>query len=495
MPKIRHLTLDGRHLEGGGQLLRTAICLSALTSTPLQIHHIRGNRSGGGGLKVQHLASVKWLAEACDARVEGGEKGSTDLVFEPGEGRGRGKGKGVDVGGGGLPAVFRKKTLPLPGGGVGGDKLWEARLEIGTAGSTGLALQAILPFILFTKLPGDGQLPVHLTLSGGTNVSGSPSYEYLSQVLLPMLKAIGLPEMKAVLHRRGWSQGGSSIGSLTIEIPARKNVVLGGFTLAPSDLLSAMRGPLRRPRQVTATFIAPTSCHAHLKQVLVTRAREFFAVKSDSTEGDENLPIAIRCADSGHEKRLYLIAVLTVPIPPTTPSDPTSLNEPAEIILASDWLYDKKISLKSGTSRLQDEIAEEMAQRVLTELSQEWRSGAYVDEHLRDQLVIFQALAKGRSSVHPGYANADEAGSGEGGGEGEGEGDGGGGLREPSLHTQTAEWVVNEILGADFDGSGGCEGVGFDGSEGIDWVRRVRETKRAKDVEDLSTRIDGVDLT
>ncbi|KAK3676895.1 hypothetical protein LTR78_003099 [Recurvomyces mirabilis] len=486
MPRLRHLTLDGRTLEGGGQLLRTAICLSALTSTPLKIHHIRGNRSGGGGLKAQHLASVKWLAEACDAHVEGGEKGSTDLLFEPGQGRGRGKGV---VGGDGVPAVFTKKTLPDGDG----EKVWEARLEIGTAGSTGLALQAILPFILFTKLPGDARLPVHLTLSGGTNVSGSPSYEYLSQVLLPMLKAIGLPEMKTVLHKRGWSQGGSSVGSLTIEIPTRKNVVLEAFTLAPPDLPFKTQGPLRRPRQMTATFVAPISCHAHLKQVFVPRARELFVTKSDSAinDDDEPLPIAIRCTDSGHEKRLYLIAVLTVPTLTTTTAslDPTSPpTSPTDSILASDWLYDKRIPVNSKT-RPHDEVAENMAQRVLTELHQQWRSGAYVDEHLRDQLVIFQALANGRSRVHPGYKAVLPAGTGEG----EGEGDGG--LREPSLHTQTAEWVVNEMLGAEFDGSGRCEGVGFDGSEGIDWVRKVKEKKRAEDVNGLCRGIDGVNMT
>jgi len=468
MPRVRHLTLDGRTLEGGGQLIRIAICLSALTSTPLKIHDIRGNRGGGGGLKAQHLASVNWLAEACNAHVEGAEKGSTELVFEPGQGRGK------QVAG--IPSVFTKKTLP------GGGKVLEARLDIGTAGSTGLALQAILPFILFTRLPGDERLPVHLTLSGGTNVSGSPSYEYITQVLLPVLKAVGLPEMKAVPHKRGWSQGGTSIGSLTLEIPARKDVALAAFTVAPPG--PPAERPVRRPKHMTATFIAPTSCHAHLKEVFVTRARDLFATKSDFATDDERLPIAIRCAESGHEKRLYLIAVLTVPTTSTT-SDSNGLLVPTETTLARDWLYDKKLNLKSGKTQALNEAAERIAECVLTGLYQEWSSGAFVDEHLRDQLVIFQALAKGRSRVYPG--RRDETVSG---------GDGSvRALREPSLHTQTAEWVVNEMLGANFDGNGGCEGVGFDGSETSDWIRKVKEKKRAKDQENLSRRSDGVDLT
>jgi RNA 3'-terminal phosphate cyclase len=36
--------LDGRVGEGGGQLVRIASGLAALTGTPLKIHHVRGNR-------------------------------------------------------------------------------------------------------------------------------------------------------------------------------------------------------------------------------------------------------------------------------------------------------------------------------------------------------------------------------------------------------------------------------------------------------------------
>jgi RNA 3'-terminal phosphate cyclase (ATP) len=41
------VVLDGRTGEGGGQLVRIAVCLSALTGTPIRIHHVRGNRGGG----------------------------------------------------------------------------------------------------------------------------------------------------------------------------------------------------------------------------------------------------------------------------------------------------------------------------------------------------------------------------------------------------------------------------------------------------------------
>lgn len=148
------LELDGRTLEGGGQLIRIAICLSALMRRSIRITNIRGNRSGGGGLKAQHLACVSWLAKASNANLSGAAKGSKDLLLNPGEIEG-------DV----SPA-FTQCTLR------DGSQVYETRLDIGTAGSTGLALQAILPFILFSHLP--SQIPIHLRISGGTNVSGSP---------------------------------------------------------------------------------------------------------------------------------------------------------------------------------------------------------------------------------------------------------------------------------------------------------------------------------
>jgi len=75
--------LEGTTLEGGGQLVRLALGLSAFTFTPIKITNIRGNRSGGGGLKQQHLTAVNWLASACNATVSGAERKSRTLEFCP----------------------------------------------------------------------------------------------------------------------------------------------------------------------------------------------------------------------------------------------------------------------------------------------------------------------------------------------------------------------------------------------------------------------------
>jgi RNA 3'-terminal phosphate cyclase (ATP) len=46
---MKHIVLDGRTGEGGGQLVRVACGLAALTSQSVTIKHVRGNREGGRG--------------------------------------------------------------------------------------------------------------------------------------------------------------------------------------------------------------------------------------------------------------------------------------------------------------------------------------------------------------------------------------------------------------------------------------------------------------
>jgi RNA 3'-terminal phosphate cyclase (ATP) len=402
------IELDGRTLEGGGQLLRLSTCLSALTGIPIKITDIRGNRASGGGLKAQHLASVNWLAQACNADVVGAEKGSKTLKFTPT--------KLTDV----SPAYTKS------GAEGGGKPVWECRLDIGTAGSTGLALQAILPYILFAPpLNENGELsdlPIRLTVSGGTNVSGSPSYDYISQVLLPTLGRIGFPQISTSLNKRGWSHGGSSIGSFTLLILPRKNLVLPAFSLYPSNPSSKPE----QPSTLSATFIAPAHVHDQFRTILTAVANAIFRVPNDT--------LTINCEESKHEKRYYFLLVATVP------------TSSGSYVLARDWLYDRKIKSSKRT-------AAELAERVTKQLYYEWRSGARVDEHMRDQLVGFQALAQGTGRLWTGS-------------NGEGNGENGEEEREISLHARTAEWVATEMLGVKF-ADGGVDGIGFGQSKRV----------------------------
>jgi RNA 3'-terminal phosphate cyclase (ATP) len=385
------IDLDGRTLEGGGQLLRLAVGLSALTTVPIKITNIRGNRSAGGGLKAQHLACVKWLANACNATVSGAEKGSKTLDFRPGSTKQ-------------ISPVYHFVTDE-----INGSKHWECKLDIKTAGSTGLALQAILPFILFNPPKNDddtlSRFPIRLTIFGGTNVSDSPSYEYISQVLFPTLHNIGLPPIAAVLNKRGWSHGGSSIGSFTLDIPARQTLALPAFQLYPSSP-SARPMP---PSRLDITFLAPATAYPHLRSLLPLYIEHTFG----RGFSEENNNMSLTCEDSKHDKRYYLLIIATVPTSSTTPTSPATYK------LGRDWLYDSKV-------RSPEHAVTELTDVVLRDLHAEWASGAHVDEHMRDQLVVFEGLAESGSRVFGGYS-------------------GDGRPREASLHAKTAEWVMEQM--------------------------------------------------
>ncbi|UCE88119.1 MAG: RNA 3'-terminal phosphate cyclase [Pseudomonadota bacterium] len=172
------LRIDGAYGEGGGQILRTALALSVLLGTPFRIERIRHARSKPG-LMHQHLMAVQAAQRICRGEVQGGALGSQQLVFTPG-----------DV---------------LPG---------EYRFDIGTAGSTTLVLQTILPPLL--SAPG----PTLLVLEGGTHNPHAPPADFLEHAFLPLINRMG-PAVSMRLVRPGFYPAGG--GVLEIEIqPARR---------------------------------------------------------------------------------------------------------------------------------------------------------------------------------------------------------------------------------------------------------------------------------
>ena len=163
------LIIDGAYGEGGGQILRTALSLSALLKIPVRIESIRANRKKPG-LMSQHLTAVKALQKICQARVEGAFIGSMALTFEP--------------------------ARPQAG---------EYHFDVGTAGATSLILQTLLLPLAFAG----GESLVHL--AGGTHVPWSPPIHYLKMVFLPVLLRMGV-QVEINLIKWGWyPQGGGMI--------------------------------------------------------------------------------------------------------------------------------------------------------------------------------------------------------------------------------------------------------------------------------------------
>lgn len=166
--------IDGSYGEGGGQLLRTACALSAITGEPVRLHDIRARRSPPG-LAPQHLTAVKAVAALCDAHVEGLELRSPELIFRPHR---------------------------LRGG--------EFRFDIGTAGSITLVLQALLP------AAHHADAPVRIHLTGGTDVRAAPPLDYLRFVLLPLLAQMGA-EVGLTLQRRGYYPRGGGVVEVVVQ--------------------------------------------------------------------------------------------------------------------------------------------------------------------------------------------------------------------------------------------------------------------------------------
>lgn len=163
------IEIDGSFGEGGGQILRTAISLSCLFNKPFRIFNIRKGRKKPG-LMPQHLTSVRAAQLLSHADVEGDHSGSMELVFSPEE---------VEDG--------------------------NFFFDIGTAGSTMLVLQTLIPALIFSKEKAT------VILKGGTHVPFSPSYHYVNEVFLPFLERLGI-RIKSFIESYGfYPKGGGKI--------------------------------------------------------------------------------------------------------------------------------------------------------------------------------------------------------------------------------------------------------------------------------------------
>jgi RNA 3'-terminal phosphate cyclase (ATP) len=161
--------IDGSQGEGGGQILRSSLSLAICTQQPFKISNIRAKREKPGLLR-QHLTAVKAATEICGATVKGAEMGSRELSFRPG---------------------------PLRAGSYA--------FAIGTAGSTSLVLQTVLPPLLTAAGPST------VRVTGGTHNKASPPFEFLQRVFLPLLARIGA-NVKLELRSHGfYPRGGGQI--------------------------------------------------------------------------------------------------------------------------------------------------------------------------------------------------------------------------------------------------------------------------------------------
>ncbi|WP_437673204.1 RNA 3'-terminal phosphate cyclase [Sorangium sp. So ce131] len=298
------LTIDGSVGEGGGQILRTTLSLSLIAQTPVRITSIRKGRARPG-LMRQHLTSVQAAAAVGRAEVTGAAIGSQEIVFRP--------------------------TAIVPGAHT---------FRVGSAGSTMLVLQTVLPALL--RAPG----PSSLTLEGGTHNPMAPPFDFLELAYLPLLRRMGT-EVAATLVSPGFYPAGGGVARVEIA-PAP--------ALAPLELLE--RGEIRG-RRVVATV--------------------------------SNLPrhVAMRELDAA-------AAVLGWAPECFRPSVLTGGHGPGNVVtIAVESEHVTEVFTGFGEKGV---LAETVATKVAEEARDYLAAGVPVGEHLADQLLLPIALA-GRGAI------------------------------------------------------------------------------------------------
>jgi RNA 3'-terminal phosphate cyclase (ATP) len=299
------IEIDGSFGEAGGQILRTALSLSCLLNKPFRIINIRKNRRKPG-LMPQHLMAVRASAEISGAKVRGDTIESTELIFEPSEIR--------------------------PG---------DYYFDIGTAGSTSLLLQAILPPLVFSHSESS------VILRGGTHVPFSPPYEYISEIFIPALEKLGI-RLECRIKRYGFYPKGG--GEVHVRIMPANSV--RGVELDERGKNLSVRG-------ISAVANLPPGIAERQKKAALA------LLLASGVEGE--------------------IEVLRVP----------SFGKGTFIFLeARAGTCGAGFSSLGALGKKAETVGEEAAREFLDHVT----TSACLDPHLADQILLYLAVAEGRTS-------------------------------------------------------------------------------------------------
>lgn len=304
----------GDMLEGGGQILRFTLPLAAVTGRPVKIVRIRAKRSNPG-LRRQHMVAVEAVARLSEAEVEGLKLGSQEIVFRP---------------------------RTLRGG--------KYRFDIGTAGSTTLVLQALLPLTAYTPKP------VEITLVGGTNNPMAPPIDYFEKIFLPTLRLTGFHSRVTLVRRGFYPRGGGIVNFYSEPISDRVKpfrITDFGYVKRISGIAYSSRLPF------------------HIVERMASTAERLLSRRGYDVEIEREIlnPPHPRCA----------------------------VSPGCGILIYAELSSGSRVA--SDRLGVKGKPAERVAEEAVKDLEAQLETGYPVDRHLADQLVIWMALGDGESAI------------------------------------------------------------------------------------------------
>jgi len=354
------IVVDGSRGEGGGQVLRNAISYAcilmhgtpsspgndgasksfSLSQPVMHVHKIRAGRSKPG-LRAQHATGLHLAVDLCaKGRLVGGATvGDMEILYQTGG------------------SCFPHEHVP---------SFRNVRADIGTAGSICLLLQVAVPCILL-GIP--EKTTVQLQLSGGTNATMAPQYDYWERVFLPVLcqqckidQQQHFPRLD-VLRRGYFPKGGGQVQMTLQSLPSHRalhaiRLVDRGQVCEISirSFCAGSKFPRRLAQEMTE------ACQHHIIRGIPDLS------PSDSVVW--RIDVVQEPKAVGHGLGILVVARTTT-----------------GCLLAGSALC--------GPKQRADETGIRAAQELIDTLN----DGGCVDDWLQDQLILYMALADGTSEL------------------------------------------------------------------------------------------------